>query len=259
MADGGQITGGPTVAGQDTSCPFPGPAQLVGEADQEARHALISSSSPAADQTARRPARTPSPAPPAVRDLHPPPDSPCRPSWLGRPSGSTSSAADDVGADAPSAPQRAYPLPAIRRLAALARRPSARSGLPLLVDSPDVPAPVGRRQQVGGPELLVETHPRQLVRQRAAGHRRPNLPLRSLFRFTRSLLRPPPFIANFLSYIHFNLFQWLFEDFLKGAACETPGAGGLAQSSILLVNTHSPWIADWMPAPEDRRHAERWK
>ena len=38
-----------------------------------------------------------------------------------------------------------------------------------------------------------------------------------------------------------------------------PGAGGLAQSSILLVNTHSPWIADWMPAPEDRRHAERWK
>ena len=41
------------------------------------------------------------------------------------------------------------------------------------------------------------------------------------------------------------------------AACETPGAGGLAQSSILLVNTHSPWIADWMPAPEDRRHAER--
>ena len=39
----------------------------------------------------------------------------------------------------------------------------------------------------------------------------------------------------------------------------TPGAGGLAQSSILLVNTHSPWIADWMPAPEDRRHAERWK
>ena len=45
----------------------------------------------------------------------------------------------------------------------------------------------------------------------------------------------------------------------KRAACETPGAGGLAQSSILLVNTHSPWIADWMPAPEDRRHAERWK
>ena len=43
------------------------------------------------------------------------------------------------------------------------------------------------------------------------------------------------------------------------AACETPGAGGLAQSSILLINTHSPWIADWMPAPEDRRHAERWK
>ncbi len=39
----------------------------------------------------------------------------------------------------------------------------------------------------------------------------------------------------------------------------TPGAGGLAQSSILLVNTHSPWIADWMPALEDRRHAERWK
>ena len=48
-------------------------------------------------------------------------------------------------------------------------------------------------------------------------------------------------------------------EFDKGAACETPGAGGLAQSSILLVNTHSPWIADWMPAPEDRRHAERWK
>ena len=43
------------------------------------------------------------------------------------------------------------------------------------------------------------------------------------------------------------------------AACETPGAGGLAQSSILLVNTHSPWIPDWMPALEDRRHAERWK
>ena len=96
--------GGPTVAGQDTSCPFPGRAQLVDEVGQEARHALISSSSPAADQTARRPARTPSPAPPAVRDIHPPPDSPCRPSWLGRPSGSTSSAADDVGADAPSAP-----------------------------------------------------------------------------------------------------------------------------------------------------------
>ena len=36
-------------------------------------------------------------------------------------------------------------------------------------------------------------------------------------------------------------------------------AFGLAQSSILLVNTHSPWIADWMPALEDRRHAERWK
>ena len=46
---------------------------------------------------------------------------------------------------------------------------------------------------------------------------------------------------------------------INRAACETPGAGGLAQSSILLVNTHSPWIADWMPAPEDRRHAERWK
>ena len=46
---------------------------------------------------------------------------------------------------------------------------------------------------------------------------------------------------------------------LTRAACETPGAGGLAQSSILLVNTHSPWIADWMPALEDRRHAERWK
>ena len=51
----------------------------------------------------------------------------------------------------------------------------------------------------------------------------------------------------------------LKQDSLQGAACETPGAGGLAQSSILLVNTHSPWIADWMPAPEDRRHAERWK
>ena len=46
---------------------------------------------------------------------------------------------------------------------------------------------------------------------------------------------------------------------VPGAACETPGAFGLAQSSILLVNTHSPWIADWMPALEDRRHAERWK
>ena len=45
----------------------------------------------------------------------------------------------------------------------------------------------------------------------------------------------------------------------KLSRLETPGAGGLAQSSILLVNTHSPWIADWMPAPEDRRHAERWK
>ena len=44
-----------------------------------------------------------------------------------------------------------------------------------------------------------------------------------------------------------------------GAACETPGVCGLAQSSILLVNTHLPWIADWMPALEDRRHAERWK
>ena len=33
----------------------------------------------------------------------------------------------------------------------------------------------------------------------------------------------------------------------------------MAQSSILLVNTHLPWIADWMPALEDRRHAERWK
>ena len=43
------------------------------------------------------------------------------------------------------------------------------------------------------------------------------------------------------------------------AACETPGVCGLAQSSILLVNTHLPWIADWMPALEDRRHAERWK
>ncbi len=51
--------------------------------------------------------------------------------------------------------------------------------------------------------------------------------------------------------------EWL--PLYEGAACETPGAGGLAQSSILLVNTHSPWIADWMPALEDRRHAERWK
>ena len=32
-----------------------------------------------------------------------------------------------------------------------------------------------------------------------------------------------------------------------GAACETPGACGLAQPSILLVNTHLPWIADGMP------------
>ena len=49
------------------------------------------------------------------------------------------------------------------------------------------------------------------------------------------------------------------DSFAWRAACETPGAFGLAQSSILLVNTHSPWIADWMPALEDRRHAERWK
>ena len=49
------------------------------------------------------------------------------------------------------------------------------------------------------------------------------------------------------------------KQFVCRAACETPGAFGLAQSSILLVNTHSPWIADWMPALEDRRHAERWK
>ena len=55
-----------------------------------------------------------------------------------------------------------------------------------------------------------------------------------------------------------GLVLW-WKGFLNRAACETPGAGGLAQSSILLVNTHSPWIADWMPAPEDRRHAERWK
>ena len=34
---------------------------------------------------------------------------------------------------------------------------------------------------------------------------------------------------------------------IQGAACETPGACGLAQPSILLVNTHLPWIADWMP------------
>ena len=45
----------------------------------------------------------------------------------------------------------------------------------------------------------------------------------------------------------------------RGAACETPGACGLAQPSILLVNTHLPWIADWMRALGDRRHAERWK
>ena len=45
--------------------------------------------------------------------------------------------------------------------------------------------------------------------------------------------------------------------FIGGAACEAPGACGLAQSSILLVNTHSPWIADWMLALEDRRHAKR--
>ena len=44
-----------------------------------------------------------------------------------------------------------------------------------------------------------------------------------------------------------------------GAACETPGACGLAQSSILLVNTHLPWVADWMRALGDRRHAESWK
>ena len=37
------------------------------------------------------------------------------------------------------------------------------------------------------------------------------------------------------------------ESFYKRAACETPGACGLAQPSILLVNTHLPWIADWMP------------
>ena len=36
-------------------------------------------------------------------------------------------------------------------------------------------------------------------------------------------------------------------------------AGGVAHSSILLVNTHLAWIADWLPALEDRRHAERWK
>ena len=89
----------------------------------------------------------------------------------------------------------------------LARRPAARSGLPL--DRRSVwsgPSglctcdlghqldgwwthrpPVGRREQVGGPELVVETHPRvssSARRQRAAGHRRPNLPLRSLSRFS---------------------------------------------------------------------------
>ena len=46
---------------------------------------------------------------------------------------------------------------------------------------------------------------------------------------------------------------------VEGAACETPGACGLAQSSILVLNTHLPWIADWMLALENRRHAERWK
>ena len=60
----------------------------------------------------------------------------------------------------------------------------------------------------------------------------------------------------FLSPLTFNYRR---DTLAERAACETPGAGGLAQSSILLVNTHSPWIADWMPAPEDRRHAERWK
>ena len=49
-----------------------------------------------------------------------------------------------------------------------------------------------------------------------------------------------------------------FKDYI-GAACETPGACGLAQSSILVLNTHLPWIADWMLALENRRHAERWK
>ena len=37
-----------------------------------------------------------------------------------------------------------------------------------------------------------------------------------------------------------------------GAACETPGACGLAQSSMLLVNAHLPWVAAWMPDLEDR-------
>ena len=46
---------------------------------------------------------------------------------------------------------------------------------------------------------------------------------------------------------------------VHGAACETPGACGLAQSSILVLNIHLPWIADWMLALENRRHAERWK
>jgi len=46
--------------------------------------------------------------------------------------------------------------------------------------------------------------------------------------------------------------------FINGAACETPGACGLAQSSMLLVNARLPWVAAWMPGVEDRRHAERW-
>ena len=35
------------------------------------------------------------------------------------------------------------------------------------------------------------------------------------------------------------------------AACETPGACGLAQSSMLLVNAHWPWFSAWMPGLED--------
>ena len=33
----------------------------------------------------------------------------------------------------------------------------------------------------------------------------------------------------------------------------------LGASSILLVSTYWPCAAEWMPALEDRRHAERWK
>ena len=38
-------------------------------------------------------------------------------------------------------------------------------------------------------------------------------------------------------------------------------SGGLplGESSILLMSTNWPWSADWMPALEDRRHAEKWR